>query len=223
MTLTFDQMCAIDAYVSTYNVPAVHSLDDETHIFHFARDDEWWTSPMVLVNRNGNHFTMIDRGETWEHIKTWPDLGKDLPSWAHSNLKRADPVQLIRLCHPGPQGRQRFESLCYLPSKCTRGWRRMVWRQHILGVMHDRQPDTFVLSPDAKLGVTNSPAFKGKPWESNEAARWCMQHLPNLPADYIAPLSSMPTSSGVFQAAKEIEDSKIAADIESNPLFGAFG
>jgi hypothetical protein len=205
----FEAMAAIDTYVAQHGRPAVVSLTEDTHIFHFEQDGEWRNAPLLLVNRNGHHFRLIKQDDgKFLFCKTWNGLLTRVDDWMiEANLRRADPEELIALCGIGPQGRQTHELLSLLPKGSTHR-RAAVWRHQIYGVWFDVDNNKFRLTDPDKRDATSSPGFTGKLWESQEAAKWCLAHMS-------APTLARPKGPSV-------EDEEIMAELEGSEMWGMF-
>jgi hypothetical protein len=202
---SFEAMKEIADHVAAFGRPEVVSIDDDTHIFHFERDSDWEDGNILFVNRNGHHFRLLRQTDgQWLFCKTWSGMFEHEEWMIEANLRRSDPRALIRLCGIGPQGqKQSFETLCLLPKDATQ-FRRVVWRNEILEIRFEKDLAGFTVKTSGARGA--SGRFTGKPWESKEAATWCIQNC------------SPPHVSQVDAAT----EAKIHADLEGNALWGMF-
>jgi hypothetical protein len=168
------------AYIAGAGQPASVTIADDIHIFHFEADGNWRQAKLLFVNRNGHHFRVIEEDGDFHFIKTWNGM-LEFADWMMPGLSRKDAVELIQMCGVGPQNPKgpQFEGLCLLPREATKGRRRAAWRGHLLALGFDRNNDTFTLYP-SRTGAPVS-SFRGKPWESREAAAWCAQTLASVP------------------------------------------
>lgn len=207
--MTNDQtgyMGKIEALVAVHNVPECVSLNPDTHIFHFERGGDWRDALVLFVNKNGHHFRLIKQvNKRWLFCKTWNGIFDTMPWMTEAKLQRDDPEELIRLCGTGPQGKAGRETLCLLP-KGTTNRRKVVWRDKIFDIRFDMENDAFTLSI---AGIPTRSTFKGKVWESAEAARWC--------AHAFAPHKPAPLTPEVKQ-----KDEEMMLELEGSDVWGIF-
>lgn len=190
--------------------PEVVSTSDDTHIFHFDRDGYWEDSSLLFVNRNGNHFRLIEQPNgDFLFAKTWTGMFDTKPWQIEADFRRPDPEKLMNLCGIGPQGFHgpQFESLCLLPKEATTGRRKVVWRHRMVELSFDIKANSFTLiHPTTGARET----FTGKVWESREAAETCKLWFAED-----EPLIAVKAVKGPLTAAQ-------SAALESNPLWGMF-
>lgn len=199
-------------FVSARGKPAVVSLSEDTHIFHFASNGDWEMEPLLFVNRNGHQFRLIEQPNgDYLFAKTWNGMTNVDPWMTEANLRRADPRAVINLCGVGPQGRQgkAFEQLSLLPKDCTAHRRKAVWRAFTLDVAFDRHTDAFTLFSDNG----DRQSFKGKLWESKDASDWCAK----LFAD-----AELPFEEKKAAALVQVKQEQMAVACEDHPLWGMF-
>jgi hypothetical protein len=196
---------SVTDFVAQRGEPAVVSLANDIHIFHFDADDRWQDCPIVFVNRNGHHFRLIKQSKgDWLFAKTWNGLLPKNDWETGANLRRPDPEKLISLCGIGPQGTRgaQFETLCLLPQDVTTGRRRAVWRDKTVQVFFDRSTSSTTLHlPTGRVVVP------GKLWESKEAVDACAKAF-----------AGSPPAVGKNEPLTE----KQTAVLESSPLWGMF-
>lgn len=203
------ELADITSFVQRHGKPAVASLSEDTHIFHFDPDGYWQDSPVVLVNRNGNQFRLFRKPIDWLFAKTWAKFAECDDWHIAADLRRPDPVQLIQLAGAGPQSSRpsAFESLCLLPREVTTGRRKAVWRSHIIDTGFDRANNTFTLYPPSG----GAPYIeRGKLWESQAAADWCREAFAAVEAPIVE-----------TKVRKAFGDEQLAA-LEDNALWGMF-
>lgn len=193
-------------YVERHGQPACVSLSDNTHVFHFSDTSQYRDSPILLVNRNGNHFRLINNGKGyWTYAKTWANLF-EVAAWHKvPNMDRADVSIAISLASIGPQYHgPAFETVCLLPRDATYKKRVAVWREHTLSVFF-RPRDSFDLT--TKSGATFHG--NGKLWESRDASSWCLGIFGTHSGDnVIRPAFATPQP--------------VPQELETSPLWGMF-
>lgn len=197
-------------FISLNGGPNQISLSDNTHLFHFHRSD-WTKSPLILVNKNGNYCRILRNMQgqyfcvdTWNSLFDWQD-------WMFK-MRRfdTDPEKILALISIGagnkPETLSLFPRDAY-PKKgrmaCVR-WQAIPIRFHL-------DSGTFTLT----LGE-ETRTFKGKAWESREAFNVALVSLPTQPPAL---------ESGIIENPyeRELALQRVGAELESNPLWGAFG
>jgi hypothetical protein len=197
-------------FIALNGAPAVVSISDDTHIFHFERSGFWEECPLLLVNRNGHYFRLIQQPQgDFLFAKTWTAAFETKPWEVEANLRRADPAALTRLCGIGPQGTRGkpFETLSLLPRDLTTGGRKAVYRQHMMDVYFITGNDQFTLT---RRDTGERKTFAGKLWESQEASIWANETFANVPLKVVAAVKRGPVAAEAL------------AQLEENPLWGAF-
>jgi hypothetical protein len=198
----------VASVVAERGEPFALSLAEDIHIFHFERDGAWQKGEVLLVNRNGHHFRLMrESNGKFGFYKFWNGLFAT-PSWQEkSPLQYADPLDCIKLCGSGPQGKDRNETLSFLPKEATSGKRRVVWRGSIL-------PVRFIPNQGFRLQFDGqeSSTFSGEAWTSTEAARWCLANV-NSPVTPFIPANP---------ATLCTEDTAALEELEANGIWGMF-
>lgn len=209
----------VAAHVAAFGQPDAITLDDETHVFHFAHGRDWRESPILFVNRNGNQFRLIEETDgRWALLKTWNTIWDGADTWQDPKLRRDTPMEVLKLSGIGPQGKDTFEALSLLPKGTTSGRRRAAYRGHLLQVGFDVDANQFHVTALIDGLPKASPRFNGKLWESKEAAAWCKLNLPvneQVGTGLVAPTGI----SAVIQDASEKE----LAVLENSEVWGMFG
>ena len=160
---------AMSNHLAVHGRPNVTSVSDDCHLFHYASNPA--ASPLVFVNRNGNHCRLMqeaDDGE-WKAYKTWNHV-TSVERWQNTGIAEYSFENALDKISVGP-GEGRNEMLTFLPKTACSDIRRVaVWRQHMLAVrFFTRSREGFTLHAD---NGESSPCLGGKVWESDHAARW---------------------------------------------------
>jgi len=209
----------IEDFVRANGQPNVTSLDDVTHLFHFDKDD-WRNSPLIFVNRNGNHMRIIeDSAGSRKLAKTWTGM-MNVDDWHKvSGPRFDDPEKTLNLISVGP-GIGKRETLSFLPKEACVGRRRAVFRQHILKVFFSEGLNSFRLQGDPiddgkHVTLPQSGNFTGKLWESQDAVQWCLATLPTA--------VEVETPNAIVDPyVRKTEQQRVYAELEDHPLWGGF-
>ena len=68
-SMVIDARERVEDFVSRYGGPNGASLTEDIHVFYFAVDLE--DSPVILLNRNGNHVRLVKDERGWSVYPMW--------------------------------------------------------------------------------------------------------------------------------------------------------
>ena len=200
-------------FVRHHRAPRQISLSAETHLFHF-HDLDWRKSPVVLVNKNGNHTRIIRDGSQFKAFKTWAALFGHMDWQILSACVGGDIEKVLARISSGP-GTGRGEFLSLFPKDAFgAGRRKACWRSMVFDVTFGKDLESFTLKePVSGKGGT----FNGKVWESAGAVNWCAENFPDSATS--RPQTTIIENPFERKAANDLA----ILSMQDNPLFGAFG
>ena len=213
-SMVIDARERVEDFVSRYGGPNGASLTEDIHVFYFAVDLE--DSPVILLNRNGNHVRLVKDERGWSVYPMWSNLF-DFDRSRAVVRNQPDLMSAIHKVSVGPWKQGAQEALCLFPKEAFASKRRRAcFRWHEVDVRFQKgQRGEFNFSltnPDGEM----SPQYADKLWESEDAFLWCVENLDlqNPPGRLIGGTNPMQRDREMKEAVDGIED---------NPLFGAWG
>lgn len=167
--LSTEAVARIARYIETGMPARTESVLGDAHAF-------WWDTrdledtDFCLINRNGNIGRAYQKGGQWQLVK---GLGKadtgpfNWESWELNGMGSAGSVQELAQQMWLPD----VESLSFLPKALTppKSRRLLISRDLLFKFITNANTEGFKLQAP---GGSESALFRGKPWESRDAAEW---------------------------------------------------
>ena len=165
--LSAETVAQIGRYIETGMEPRVESVLGDAHVFWWSTDD-LEDADFCLVNRNGNISRAYQVNGVWGLVKGMGKAEFGPFQWENWELtSHANSIgELAQKCWLPD-----IESLSFLPRQLTppRGRRQLICRDKLFKFITNASWDGFKLQAP---GGAESMLFKGKPWESRDAAEW---------------------------------------------------
>lgn len=211
-SMVIDAREKVEDFISRHGGPNVVSLTEDIHAFYFALELE--DSPVILLNRNGNHVRLVKSERGWSAYPMWNNM---FDTERPVVRNQADLMTAIHKVSVGPWKQGAQEALCLFPKEAFAGNRRRAcFRWHAVDVRFQKGQagdfQFFLSTPDGEM----SPRYSDKLWESEDAFMWCVENL-----DLQSPPGRLIGNTNPMQRDREMKEA--VDDLEENPLFGAWG
>jgi hypothetical protein len=198
----------LERYVAAGCPAQTESVLSDAHIF-------WWDTcgaedaDFAIVNRNGNFARVIQRGGIWEVYKNLGRAGQCFTPEGWEKLSLSGPC-LREIAQKMWLPSRNEERLTFLPRELTpKGRRRLICRDQLFTLISKMDDGVFHL----ELGGVQSPAFPGKPWESQAAVDWAVARCGDVDA---------PKSAEQVLAQVQVQQAALVAEDALGDMWGMF-